>query len=231
MELVEAKPLVDGWASAWPGGTSSAVASALDVLVGDALEAERGMRPAGPLVVYEAAFHGAPRVAAGEIGHWMLGWPARPGLLERTLHGAERALVRRLEGEVEAGEPRVAAFRAAVEGLGEVPWTSIADMEAMSLALGHLGPSRQPAVLPVIHTWLVAVAAAYAGTAYERMSVTEAATPVLLKVEQAMATVAALSNRAIEELARRARAKGHALPDPFALRLPDYLPLLGGTLR
>lgn len=228
---MDAKPLVDGWASAWPGGTSSAVASALDVLVGDALEAERGTRPAGPVVVFEAAFHSAPRVAAGEIGHWVLGWPERPSLLERTLHASERGLVRRLEADAAAADSRIAAFRSAVDGLGDVPWSSIADMEAMSIALGHLGPSRQPAVLPVIHAWLVAVAAAYAGTTFERTPVTDAATAALLKVETAMATVGALSTRAIEELARRARAKGHGLPDPFAVRLPDYLPLLGGTLR
>ena len=104
-------------------------------------------------------------------------------------------------------------------------------MEVISLAMGHFGPARQPVALPVIASFLVGVAAAFAGASVERIALGVPAASNVLAYEPAFAGIARTSSRAIEELGRRARERGHAVPDPFALPIPSYLPLLGGVLR
>jgi len=220
---VEARELVKAWAAPWPGGASAAVVSALDVLAGDVLEDETGERPASAIVQLDG-------VDAGAIASWSAGWPEKAGVLERILRRKQKALLRRLVADRASAADRVAAWRRTESALGEIPWSTVADMEVVSLAMGHFGPARQPVALPVIASFLAGVAATFAGASVERIALAVPAASSVLQYEPAFTAIARTSHRAIEELARRARERGHDIADPFARPITTYLPLLGGTL-
>lgn len=216
--MVEAKELVAAWATPWPCGATAAVVSALDVLVGDVVEDEERERP--DIVIADG------RIELDAISPWTNGWPGRTGLGERIFGRQRKRLIERLGDDAAQAAARVAAWKKVGNELGDIPWTAIADMEVVSLAMGHFGPARQPTALPVISSFLVAVAAAFAGASVESIApFTVPAAANVIKYEAAFAGIARTSARAIEELGRRAK-----LQDPFARPIRSYLPLLGGTL-
>lgn len=211
--MLEARGLVEAWAAPWLRGVTPAVVSAVDVLVGDVLQEEQSTRPDGPLV--DAAY-----VDLEAIRSWT---GAGTGVLERLFAGKKRALLRRLEWDESLAAERVDAWRKVEEALGEIPWTTLAPMEVVSLSMGHFGPPRQPTALPVIASFLAGTAASTVGPP----EVAAAAARSLPKYAAAFGRIARTSSAAFEELGRRARARGHAVPDPFGLPIPAYLPLLG----
>lgn len=223
--MVEARELVKSWTTPWPGGSTVAACSALDVLLGDLLELEQRTRPETALVSLDGAW-----VEGDAIAPWTIGWPGSPGVFERLLHRRQGRLLRRLAEDDALAIERIAAWRRVESEQGNLPWSTMADMEVVSLAMGHYGPARQEVALPVIASFLVGVAAAFAGTSVDRIALAVPAARNVLSYEPPFAGIARTSSRAIEELARRSRAKGHDVPDPFARPIRSYLPLLGGTL-
>lgn len=222
MKRVDAKSLVDAWATPWPAGASAAVVSAIDVLVCDVLEEETGVRPDG-VVTLEG-------IDGDALASWTLGWPSSAGFLERLLHRKQAKLLARLAEDDAVALARITAWKRVYTELGEIPWATIADMEVVSLAMGHYGPARQPVALAVIAPFLVAVAAAFAGASVDRIALAVPAARNVLRYEPAFAEIARTSARAIEELARRATERGQVVGDPFARPITAYLPMLGGTL-
>ena len=218
-ELREARELVEAWSAPWKHGVVPAVVSALDVLVGDSLELDFGRRPDGTLVEIDG---GVARVDEDALGRWTL---ERDGFLARVLGMNRRWLLHHL---VHDDGDSWLDFQNLEPTLSPADWTSLADMEVVSLAMGHFGPARQETLLPVIRSWLRAVVAERAAgrrkKAIERFE--DAARQARVRNEEAMTTMASISAAAIAELGRRARERGHAVPDPFALRIHAYLPLL-----
>lgn len=214
MRSVEGKRLVEAWAAAWARGVSPAVVSALDVLVGDVIEEEAGTRPDGPLATLDGADLDAIRSWTG----------TGAGARERLFAGKKKAVIRRLERDEALAAKRIAAWRVVDAQLGEIPWTAIAPMEVVSLAMGHFGPVRQVTALPVIASFLAGTAASVAGSSPE---IAAAASRSLPSYAPVFAGIAKTSSRAFDELARRAQERGHAIGDPFELPIPAYLPLIG----
>lgn len=220
MEPLEPNALVDAWCAPW-GRTGEAAVSAIDVLLLDALENEDRARPEDGLVTFDGAY----RLRAGELAHWTLGWPYGPGLLEKLLRSKERAIASRLARDLADAALRADAFRAMRAALGEIPWQAVAPMEVVSLAMGHFGPSRQPAGWDVSTPWLRATAAHVAANAFGRASLAESARRTAAACEAPMREIAAISSAAIAELGRRA-----GVADPLRRPIRSFLPLLGGTL-
>jgi hypothetical protein len=200
--LTEAKAIVEAWCAPWGRGVTPAVVSALDVLVGDVIEEEAGARPDGTLVSVDGADESVLRAWTGGGG----------GAVARLLSLPERRVRRRLERDAALAAGRIAAWQQIEAQLGPIRWTEIAGLEVVSLAMGHVGPARQPFVLPVIASFLVATAASTnAALAAESSKSLEPYGPVF-------ARLAKTSAQAFEELGRRV-----SVADPFSLPIPAYL--------
>lgn len=213
MQGVAGKRLVEAWATPWGRGLTPAVVSALDVLVGDVIEEEAGTRLDEPLVTLEG-------VDLDVIRSWT---GAGAGMLEHFFAGKKRAVLRRLARDEALAAERIAAWRAVEAQLGEIPWTALAPMEVVSLSMGHFGPVRQVTALPVIASFLAGTAASIAGSSPE---IAAAASRPLSSYAPVFGGIARTSSRAFDELARRARARGHTIGDPFEFPIPTYLPLI-----
>lgn len=221
VEPVEPSVLVDALCVPW-GGTSEAAVSAVDVLLCDALENEDRPRPEDGIVRFDAGRHG---FRAEDLAHWTMGWPRGPSLFARMLGRGERTIAARLERDEREAVARIEAFRAMRATLGAIPWATIAPMEVVSLAMGHYGPSRQPAGWGVSTPWLHATAARIAGSAFGRSALATSAGTTASLYEPAMREIAADSLAAIAELGRRA-----SVGDPLSRPIRSFLPLLGGTM-
>lgn len=226
VEPAEPDVLIDALCAPW-GRTSEASVSAVDVLLCDALENEDRPRPDDGIVSLVSGRHG---FRAGDLAHWTMGWPQGRGMFAKMLGAGERAIGTRLSRDETDAASRVAAFRAMRSALGAIPWTTLADMEVVSLAMGHYGPARQPAAWGITTPWLHAAAVRVAATTFRREELAAAASRVAALYEASMREVAADSVAAIGELGRRAAAKGTPSGDPFARPIRFYLPILGGTL-
>lgn len=217
-ERTEAKDLVEAWAAPWGHGTKPAVVSALDVLVGDALELDFGERPDGEVVSIDG---GVPTVQTLALRRWTL---EGLGPLARLLGSNRRWLLHHLSH----GSTHWHDFQPLEPELSPADWTALADMEVVSLAMGHFGPARQEKLLPSVRSWLRGVAAEHAAKRRNKPieHFEDAARRAHIGNEDAMKKVASISSAAMSELARRARERGHEVPDPFAVRIHAYLPLL-----
>ena len=226
MALVDAAPIVRRWSGHWPLGASPAVSSVLDVLAGDVLEGEGSNRPPGPLVVGD-------RIDDQAFQDWTLRFPAGPprGLAGFFYRGKGKLLTRIRRMTDEASE-RCAAFQGARAALESLRWSALAEMELVSLAMGHLGPARQPAVLPLIEAMLVANAAAVACSVLveqggrDLAGVASLASNCAARYEPDFRALAQLSSDAFEELARRATARAIRHNGPFSLPVTAWVTVL-----
>lgn len=236
--MVEAPEIVRRWSNGWSRGVCPAVGSVLDVMAGDVIEEERGTRPDGMLI--EVPAKGEPRIDAETFASWTFGWPKPPGPVAKAAWATGlwpvKWIDRRLNELTNAADVRQREFAGAVADLGSIAWEEIADMELISLAMGHLGPSRQAAILPLVEGALFSRASAAAATwYYQRVDgmardrlhkISELAESTSRHYDECFSQLAETTTHAIRELGRRAAAKGLHVADPFSLPVRAWLPLL-----
>jgi hypothetical protein len=226
-EGIDAASIVHRWSAHWPLGASPAVSSVLDILAGDVLESEGSNRPAGPLVVGD-------RLDGRAFEEWTLRFPVGPprGLGGFFYRGRQKLLAR-IRRMSEEGPARRSAFQTTLATVEPIAWAGLADMELVSLAMGHLGPARQGAVLPVVEGVLVANAAAVAcsllieqGGFRNLAALASLASVCAAGYEPEFRALAQLSSNAFEELARRATARGVRTNGPFSLPVTAWVSVL-----
>ncbi len=239
--VVDAPEIVRRWSEGWSRGACPAVGSILDVMAGDVIEEERGTRPEGTLV--EVPARGEPRIDAEAFSSWTFGWPKPPGPVAKAAWATGlwpvKWIDRRLNELSIDADRRQRLLAGAMADLGAIDWEAIADMEVLSLAMGHLGPSRQEAVLGIVEAALFSRAAAAAaswyygrvdGMARDRLhKISELAESTARLYEDPFAQLAETSAHAIRELGRRAGARGLHVADPFSLPVRAWLPLLSAS--
>lgn len=234
--LIDAPQIVARWSAHWPLGTSPAVSSVLDVLAGDVLEEELGTRPEGPLVI------GRDRIDAEAFRPWTLDFPEGPpgGLPGLLGIGSPKKLIARIQRLGGESAARRTSFDSILAALEPIAWPGLADMEVVSLAMGHFGPPRQPRVLPMIEGALVSNAAAVAagvllesGRSRSRAvaSVASLAAACAASYDPAFRALARVSSDAFEELARRALTRGAKTAGPFSLPVTAWVSVLSAAAR
>lgn len=240
--MTDAPDHVARWARGFSAGVTPGVASVLDVLAGDALQEERGARPQGVLI--EAFADGrAARIDADAFSAWTFGFPTQPGPVARAAWATGlwpvKWIDRRLRNLADEADARQSAFEGACADLGTVPWTTIADMEVVSLAMGHFGPSRQPPVLAIASAAMFSRAAAVSakhyydridGMARDRLhALSELSESTARLYDDSFSTIAETSTEAFGELARRATERGVHIAAPFSIPVRAYVQLLAAT--
>lgn len=235
--LQEAPELVKRWCGGWARGATPATGSILNTLCGDVLEEERGARPEGTLV--EVGADGIARIQSEAFAAWTFGWPTPPGPVARAAWATGlwpvKWVDRRLRTLIAEVDTRQAAFEALRAEL-ELDWAHLADMEVVSLAMGHLGPARQEKALPIIEGALFSRAASMAaswyypkigGLARDRLhAISETATATERVYDDPFRALAGITGAAIHELARRSASKGIHVRDPWALPVSAWPALL-----
>lgn len=236
--MIDAPGLVERLVRGWKSGVSPFTASVLDVLLGDLVEEERGTRPEGAIV--EIA-NGTARVEPVALSAWTFGWPTDPGPVAKAAWATGlwpvKWIDRRVRELAAEGDARQSGYERMRADLGAIPWTDIADMEVVSLAMGHFGPARQPAALPVIEGALFARSVAFAaGWYYERVggmardrlhAISERAEEALRYYDDPFHAIQATTEQALAELARRTAARNTTISDPSSLPVRAFVKLLG----
>ena len=242
--MIDAPDHVARWATGFTAGVCPGVASVLDVLAGDALEEERGTRPDGVLVEADAGARSG-RMEAEAFSSWTFGYPTEPGPVARAAWATGlwpvKWIDRRLRALANEADARQVAFEGSRADLGTIPWKEVADMEVVSLAMGHFGPSRQAPVVAVAGAAMFSRAAAVSaahyynrinGMARDRLhALTELAESTSRHYDDSFRAIAETSAEAFTELARRATERGVHVADPFAIHVRAYVKLLAVTSK
>lgn len=240
--MTDAPEHVARWAQGFSAGVTPGVVSVLDVLAGDALADERGTRPGGVLV--EIAADGGPaRIDAEAFSSWTFGYPTEPGPVARAAWATGlwpvKWIDRRLRNLADEADARQSAFEGTLADLGTVPWTTLADMEVVSLAMGHFGPSRQAPVIAIASAAMFSRAAAVSakhyydrinGMARDRLhALSELAESTARLYDDPFCSIAETSTEAFRELARRATERGVHIAAPFSIPVRAYVQLLAAS--